>query len=74
MVSAAGLKNTTQVVDYFIHRFMRVPPAEEKRQRFIAFLDKQLSTSDVTIAKSYMEDSLRLLVHLLMSEPEYQLS
>ena len=74
MVVDAGLKNTTQVVDYFIQRFMRVPPAEEKRQVLISFLNTQLSTTDVSVATTYMEDSLRLLLHLLMSEPEYQLS
>jgi hypothetical protein len=74
MVAGAGLKNTTQVVDYFIQRFMRVPPAAEKRQAMIAFLTKELGTADVTVASTYMEDSLRLLVHLIMSEPEYQLS
>ena len=74
MVVDAGLKNTTQVVDYFIQRFMRVPPAEEKRQVLISFLNTQLSMTDVSVATTYMEDSLRLLLHLLMSEPEYQLS
>jgi hypothetical protein len=74
MVLSAGLKNTTEVVDYLIRRFMRVPPAAEKRQALIAFLNEQLSTSDVATAKTYMEDPLRLLVHLLLSEPEYQLS
>ena len=74
MVTSAGLKNTAEVVDYFIHRFMRVPPAEEKRQVLISFLSAQLGTSDISVAKTYMEDSLRLLLHLLMSEPEYQLS
>jgi len=74
MVVAAGSKNTADVVDYFIRRFMRVPPAEEKRQSLIAFLNAQLGTSDVSVARTYMEDSLRLVLHLLMSEPEYQLS
>src|SRR5262249_2536832 len=74
MVTGAGLKNTTQVVDYFIQRFMRVPPASEKRQAMIALLNKELGTSDIGAAATYMEDSLRLLVHLIMSEPEYQLS
>jgi hypothetical protein len=69
-----NLKTTTEVVDYFLHRFVRVPPAEEKRQVLISFLNKELSTSEVAVAKTYMEDSLRLFVHLLMSEPEYQLS
>jgi hypothetical protein len=73
MVIGAGLKNTTEVVDYFIRRLMRVPPAEEKRQSMIALLNKELQTSDISVAKTYMEDSLRLLVHLIMSEPEYQL-
>jgi hypothetical protein len=74
MVAAAGSKNTADVVDHFIRRFMRVPPAEERRRSFIAFLNAQLGTSDITAAGSYMEDSLRLLLHLVMSEPEYQLS
>jgi hypothetical protein len=74
MVVDQGLKNTTEVVDYFIRRFMRVPPAEEQRQVLISFLNSELKTQDVAVAKSYMEDSLRLLIHLMMSEPEYQLS
>ena len=70
----ARLKNTTEVVDYFIRRFMRVPPVEEKRKELISFLNAQLGTSEIAVAKTYMEDSLRLFLHLLMSEPEYQLS
>src|SRR5436309_14273777 len=70
----ARLKNTTEVVDYFIRRFMRVPPVEEKRKELIAFLNKQLGTSDAEVAKTFMEDPLRLFLHLLMSEPEFQLS
>jgi uncharacterized protein (DUF1800 family) len=74
MVTNAALKNTIDVVDYFIGRFMRVPPADEKRQALIAFLNKEWSTPDVAVARTYMEDSLRLAIHLLLSEPEYQLS
>jgi len=74
MAVEAGLKNTTEAVDYFIRRFMRVPPADEKRQTLSSFLNMQLGTSDLSVAKTYMEDSLRLVLHLLLSEPEYQLS
>jgi Protein of unknown function (DUF1800) len=74
VVLDARLKSTTDVVDYFIQRFMRVPPTTEKRQMLIQFLDKELGTKDIDVAKTYMEDSLRLLLHLIMSEPEYQLS
>jgi uncharacterized protein (DUF1800 family) len=73
MVVDAGVKTTDETVDYFIRRFMRVPPSPEKRQAFVKFLNKELGTPDIARAKSYMEDTLRLLVHLIMSEPEYQL-
>lgn len=74
MVMNEGLVRSDDVVDYFIGRFMRVAPDQETRGRLIAFLNEDLGTSDITIAQSYMEDSLRLLLHLVMSQPEYQLS
>jgi hypothetical protein len=73
MVLDQHLGNTTQVVDYLIHRFMRVPPSDEARQKLIAFLNKDLGTTDIAVAQTYMEDSLRLVLHLIMSQPEYQL-
>jgi hypothetical protein len=74
MVLDAKLQNTTQIVDYMIHRFMRVPPGDEARQSLIFFLNRDLGTTDVAVAQTYMEESLRLVLHLIMSEPEYQLS
>jgi hypothetical protein len=53
------LKTTTQVVDYMIHRFMRVPPGEDARQKLIAFLNKELGTADISVAQTYLEDPLR---------------
>jgi hypothetical protein len=73
LVAEAGLKNTGEVVDYFINRLMRVPPSAEKRQSLINFLNRELGTADIAVAKTYMEDSLKLVLHLIMSEPEYQL-
>jgi hypothetical protein len=60
-------------VDYLIHRFMRVPPSENARQKLIAFLNEQLGTSDIAVARTYLEDPLRMVLHLIMSQPEYQL-
>jgi len=74
MVLSADLKNTTDVVDYMVHRFMRVPPGDSTRRKLTAFLDKELGVSDVSVARTYMEEPLRLLLHLIMSQPEYQLS
>ena len=67
------MKDTKQVVDYLIHRFMRVPPSDNARDKLVAFLDKELGTSDITAAQTYLEDPLRLVLHLIMSQPEYQL-
>ena len=74
MVVEAELKDTTEVVDYLIHRFMRVAPGDDVRRMLVAFLDEQLGTSDIATAETYMEDALRLVLHLLMSQPEYQLA
>lgn len=74
MVIDEGLSNTGDVADYFIARFMQVSPGEEVRRSLVSFLDTELGTADITRAQTYMEDSLRLLLHLIMSQPEYQLS
>jgi len=73
MVKAQGLKNTTEVVDYFCARFLSVPVSDAKRKQLVAFLNKELATSDIPTAETYMEDPLRMLLHLIMSTPEYQL-
>jgi len=73
MVLDAKLKSTTEVVDYFIHRFMRVVPSDDAHRMLVRFLDEDLGTPDIAVAQTYMEDSLRLVLHLIMSQPEYQL-
>lgn len=52
---------------------MRVAPSAEVRQKLIAFLNQDLGTTDISVARTYMEQSLRLMLHLIMSQPEYQL-
>lgn len=73
MVMELGLENTSEVVDYFIARFMRVKPGTDTRNRLVEFLNADLGTSNIAVAQTYMEDSLRLVLHLIMSQPEYQL-
>lgn len=73
MVNKARLQKTTDVVDYFLARFLRVPLAAEDRQALIDFLTKELGNEQIQPAETYVEEPLRLLVHLIMSTPEYQL-
>ena len=74
MVLSAHLQNTAQVVDYLIHRFLCVPPDDNVRRKLVSFLDKELGTSDIAAAQTYMEQPLRVLLHVIMSQPEYQLN
>jgi glutamate/tyrosine decarboxylase-like PLP-dependent enzyme len=74
MIMAAKLKTSDQAVDYLIHRFMTVPPDDATRKKLTAFLTKELGTTDIAAAQTYMEQPLRLLLHLIMSQPEFQLS
>ena len=42
-------------------------PAQAARDAFVAFLTKELGTDNIDRAKTYMEDALRMTVHLVMS-------
>ena len=74
MVFAEQAKTTADAVDLLLHRFLAVPIDDEARATTVAFLDEQLGTSDLTRARSYAEEPLRLVAHLIMSAPEYQLA
>jgi hypothetical protein len=60
-------------VDYFLARLLRVPIDSKRRGELIAFLDRELGTPDIARAQTYLEEPLRMLVHLILSMPEYQL-
>jgi Protein of unknown function (DUF1800) len=74
LVLSAQPRTTTEVVDLMLARFLSMPLAENSRLALIGFLDNELGTSDIGRAETYMEEPLRLLVHLIMSTPEYQLA
>jgi len=73
LVLDAGLKSTEEAVDFFLNRLLTVQIRSDERAKLIEFLDAELGTQDLTRAKTYLEDPLRMLVHLIMSQPEYQL-
>jgi hypothetical protein len=73
MVLESGSKTTGEAVDYLVWRMVRVPTAKPTREGFVTFLSKELGTDNIDRAKTYMEDALRMTVHLIMSTPEYQI-
>ena len=74
MVLAERAKTTADAIDLLLRRFLAVPIDDEARATTITFLGEQLGTSDLVRARSYLEEPLRLVVHLIMSAPEYQLA
>lgn len=73
LVKAQKLATTEQAVDYFLARLLMVPAHNADRARLVAFLNEELGTSQIVVAQTYLEEPLRLLLHLIMSLPEYQL-
>ncbi len=73
MIRAEGLETTAQAVDYLLMRFMRAPIGAAERAMLIDFLGAELGTSSLAEAESYLDEPLRLVLHLVMSQPEYQL-
>ena len=72
-VQKAEPTTPAEVVNYFARRFLSVPLEQETLTRFADFLEQELGTDDIELATSYMEEPLRLLLHVMLSRPEYQL-
>jgi uncharacterized protein (DUF1800 family) len=72
MVAAAHAGTADQVVDHFVHRFLRVPLADSDRAALVGFLRAKLGSSTIQPGEK-LEGALRELLYLVMSTPEYQL-
>src|SRR6185295_3970534 len=73
MILNAGCKDTRAAVDYLLARFVSVPVDAGTHERIAKFLEKELGTSDITAASSFLEEPLRSTLHVILSLPEYQL-
>ena len=68
MIRQAGVKDAPGVVDYFERRFLRVRLQDLDRQSLVKFLKDRTSGGEID------ETSLREVLHLILSTPEYQLA
>lgn len=73
MVQGAGCRSAREAVDTLLARFLSVPIDEATRVALADFLQKELGTSDLGAAATYLEEPLRTTLHLILSLPEYQL-
>ena len=72
MTKAAGADTVDKVVDHFVHRFLSVPLADKDRAVLVGFLRGKLGTTVIQPGAT-LEESLRELLYLVLSTPEYQL-
>ena len=73
MVLRKELKTPKAVVDYFAARFLSVPLSDATRQQLAASFEHELGSADVLASGTVLEEPLRVLLHLMLSRPEYQL-
>jgi hypothetical protein len=73
MVLRKELKTPQAVVDYFAARFLSVPLSDATRQQLAASFEHELGSADVLASGTMLEEPLRVLLHLMLSRPEYQL-
>ncbi len=74
MAKGAGVKTADETVDYFVLRFLRLPLADSDRAAMVDYLKKQWGGAQINFSAAAVEKSLRELVHMIMSTPEYQIS
>ena len=72
MIGVAGVTTVEGAVDHLIQRFLSVPLKENDRAVLVDFARKELGSNDIS-AGAKLEDTLRRLLYLLLSTPEYQL-
>ncbi|MHA6728832.1 DUF1800 domain-containing protein [Devosia sp. A369] len=74
IATQAGAQSTAEAVDVLTRQLLRVPLTPPARAALLATLDEQLGTTRLAEAETYMEHALRLVGHLIMSSPQYQLA
>ncbi len=72
MIAAAGATTPEQVVDHFVHRFLRVTLQETDRAAIVEFLRARLGGRTFAPGAE-TETLLREVLYLVLSTPEYQL-
>jgi hypothetical protein len=73
MVLDSGSRTAQQAVDYLLARFLSVPVDDATRKRLGEFLAREAGTADLAGTETYLEEPLRITLHLILSLPEYQL-
>lgn len=74
LLTEAGAESVEDVVDHLLERFLRVDLSTADRIVLVDFLRDELGADHVEVATAQTEASLRALLYLILSTPEYQLA
>ncbi|NGP17302.1 DUF1800 domain-containing protein [Devosia chinhatensis] len=74
IVTDAGATDAAEAVDALIRQLLRVPLTPPAHAALIETLTAELGTADLAQAQTYLEHPLRLVAHLIMSSPQFQLA
>jgi len=69
-----GAQTCAEAVDLLVNQLLRVALSPQAREALIGTLGDELGTTELSEAESYMEHGLRVVAHLIMSSPQYQLA
>jgi hypothetical protein len=72
MMRTAGADTVDKVVDHMVRRFLSVTLAPRERALLVDFLRGKVGSTDIRPGEK-LEESLRELLYLVLSTPEYQL-
>ncbi len=70
----AGATDATAAVDHLTERFLRVELAVDDRAVLVEFLESELAGGRIEAGDAQTEATLRSLLYLVLSTPEYQLA
>ena len=74
LLARAGASQVDEVVDHLTRRFLRVTPSASDREVLVDFLRDELGGDLIGDVTPQVEASLRALLYLILSTPEYQLA
>ena len=73
MVLDSGAATTDEAVDHLLGRFLRMPVATSCATRWWSCWKASWEPGTSDRARTYLEDPLRMVTHIIMSTPEYQI-
>jgi uncharacterized protein (DUF1800 family) len=74
LLEAGGCKTSADAVDYLARACLQRPLSESKRTRLIAHLGELPPCGEWSQQRAALNDKLRSLLVLMLSEPEYQMT